>query len=39
MQVVLFKVALDIGVDVGLLADEGLALQFLGPDTAERLGR
>ena len=34
MQVILFKVALDVGIHVGLLADERLAAQFLGADTA-----
>ena len=34
MQVVLFKVALDVGIHVGLLADERLAAQLLGPHHA-----
>ena len=34
MQVVLFKVALDVGIHVGLLADERLATQLLGPHHA-----
>ena len=34
MQVILFKVALDVGIHVGLLADERLAAQLLGPHHA-----
>ena len=38
MQIILFKIALDVGVHVGLLADERPALQFLGPHAAGAVG-
>ena len=38
MQIILFKIALDVGVHVGLLADERPALQFLGPHAAGAAG-
>ena len=38
MQVILFEIALDVGVHIGLLTDKGPAAQLLGPDNTGAAG-